>query len=444
MTAAIWCKEHVPTKTIVHRMHDIVDSSSGLNALQLYVQNFKQADLTLTGTVRKATLVNQSTKVVNPAVVPTQANRRTSTTSGINGNSAGRGSASHVKVEDGTGQSLSAKAEHEKFCVTCQVSVSPKWWPFPQDGPYQPATIPPEDTAIINGDYHSDELPLTNGHVAPNSTSEVGGGHAALAAAALTQNGNALNPPQAPTQFQCHKCHWKKIRKDPTPPPAAPPLPPRESPRPVARAPPAPIAISTPDPELVQQLPSPFTWPPASTYPSNGYNWPRQSPAPQSVMVHQLNGAHSPHTNASIPQQVNGQPQMRQSVHGLPRSPHQNGHLAQVPNGYPSSPHRGLGSSALHLQNGNYGSYVSTRPPPQHLTNGGPPPRAPEHPFAHSNAPMHPRTSFGPSQGSPPVLRDTRPPSRDLGNSHSAGPRPPDGRVNGGASASPSLHNLLS
>src|ERR1700683_2094781 len=80
MTAAIWCKEHVPTKTIVHRMHDIVDTSSGLNALQLYVQNFKQADLALTGTVRKATLVNQSTKV-NPVVVPTPANRRTSTTS---------------------------------------------------------------------------------------------------------------------------------------------------------------------------------------------------------------------------------------------------------------------------------------------------------------------------------------------------------------------------
>src|ERR1700722_11874175 len=58
MAAAIWCKEHAPTKTIVYRMHDIVDDT-GLNALQLYVQNFKQADLALTGTVRKATLVNQ-------------------------------------------------------------------------------------------------------------------------------------------------------------------------------------------------------------------------------------------------------------------------------------------------------------------------------------------------------------------------------------------------
>jgi hypothetical protein len=442
MTAAIWCKEHVPTKTIVHRMHDIVDTSSGLNALQLYVQNFKQADLALTGTVRKATLVNQSTKVVNPVVIPTPANRRTSATSGLSGNATGRGSISHVKVAEGTGESSSvSKAEHEKICVTCQVSVSPKWWPFPPDVPDQPAPDSSDETTITNGDHQSNELPPTNGHVAQNSTDEVGAGHAALAAAALTQNGNTLKPVQIPTEFQCHKCHWKKIRKEPTPPP---PAPPRESPRPAVRVPPAPINISTPDPEVVQQLPSSFNWPPPPTYPSNGYNWSRQSPAPQGVMVHQLNGAHSPHVNTGASQQMNGQPQMRQAVHSLPRSPHQNGHLAQVPNGYPPSPHRGLGSSAIHLQNGTYGSYVSTRPPPQHLTNGGPPPRAPEHPFSHSNTPMHPRASFGPSQGSPPVLRDSRPPSRDVGNSHITGPRPPDGRVNGGASASPSLRNLLS
>lgn len=444
MTAAIWCKEHVPTKTIVHRMHDIVDASSGLNALQLYVQNFKQADLALTGTVRKATLVNQSTKVVNSVVMPTPANRRASTTSGVNGNGTGRGSISHIKLEDGTSETPSfTKADREKICVTCQVGVSPKWWPFPQDVSDQPTTGSASDTTITNGDHHSNEPQLTNGNVSQNFTDEVGGGHAALAAAALTQNGNGntLKPVLEPTEFQCHKCHWKKIRKEPTPPP---PAPPRESPRPAVRVPPAPINISTPDPELAQQLPSPFAWPHPPTYPSNGYNWSRQSPAPQGVMVHQLNGAHSPHGNAVVSQQMNGQSQMRQPVHSLPRSPHQNGHLTQVTNGYPPSPHRGMSSSALHLQNGTYGSYVSTRPPPQHLTNGGPPPRAPEHPFSHSNTPMHPRASFGPSQGSPPVLRDSRPPSRDLGSSHGTIPRPPDGRVNGGASASPSLRNLLS
>ncbi|PMD31139.1 hypothetical protein L207DRAFT_640895 [Hyaloscypha variabilis F] len=439
MTAAIWCKEHVPTKTIVHRMHDIVDASSGLNALQLYVQNFKQADLTLTGTVRKATLVNQSTKVVNPVVTPTAANRRTSTTSGVNGNGIGRGSISHIKVEEAAGEPASVtRGDHEKTCVTCQVSVSPKWWPFPQDVPDEHTTDSSTGTTVTNGDQHPNEMPLTNGHVAGND--EVVGGHIALAAAALTQNGNTLQPLIEPKEFQCHKCHWKKIRKEPTPPP---PAPRRESPRPVVREPPAPINISTTDPDMVQQLPSPFAWPPPPAYTSNGYNWSRQSPAPQGVISHQLNTAHSSHISA-VSQQMNGQPHMRQPPHNLPRSPHQNGHLAQIPNGYPPSPHRGMGSSAVHLQNGAYGSYVSTRPPPQHLTNGGPPPRAPEHPFSHSSTTMHPRASFGPPQSSPPILRDSRPPSRDIGSSHSAGPRPPDGRVNGGASASPSLRNLLS
>jgi hypothetical protein len=440
MTAAIWCKEHVPTKTIVHRMHDIVDTSSGLNALQLYVQNFKQADLTLTGTVRKATLVNQSTKVINPATIPTPANRRTSTTSGANGNTTGRASISHVKVEEGSTDLLSvAKTDLEKACVTCQVGVSPKWWPFPLDVPDGSITNLSDDPAITNGDHpHTNELPLTNGHVAQTTVDDAGGNHAALAAAALTQNGSAAKLVPVPTEFQCHKCHWKKIRKDPTPPPQAPP---RESPRPPVRIPPAPINIST-DSEVAQPLPTPFTWPPPPTYPSNGYNWPRQSPVPQGVIINQLNGSHSPRVNA-VPQPMNGQAQLRQPAHGLPRSPHQNGHIPQVPNGYPPSPHRGISSSTVHMQNGTYASYASTRPPP-HLANGDPPPRAPEHPFSHSNAPMHHHTSLGPSQGSPPMLRDSRPPSRDVGNSQSAGPRPPDGRVNGGASASPSLRNLLS
>jgi hypothetical protein len=443
MTAAIWCKEHVPTKTIVHRMHDIVDTSTGLNALQLYVQNFKQADLTLTGTVRKATLVNQSTKVVNPMVIPTPANRRTSTTSSANGNTAGRASVSHIKIEEGPGELSSVtKADHEKICVTCQVSFSPKWWPFPQEAPDKPVAGSSDNTIFTNGDHpHPNELPLTNGHAAQVTPDEIGGIHAALAAAALTQNGSNSKSVLVPTDFQCHKCHWKKIRKEPTPPP---PAPPRESSQPPARIPPAPISISTPDTEMVQPLPSPFTWPPPPSYLPNGYNWSRQSPAAQGVMVNQLNGGHSPHVTAGVPQQMNGQPQVRQSVNGLPRSPHQNGHLAQLTNGYPPSPHRGIGSSTLHLQNGTYASYSSAHPTPQHLTNGSPPPRASEHPFSHSNTPVHPRTSFGPSQGSPPILRDSRPPSRDIGSSQSTGPRPADGRVNGGASASPSLRNLLS
>lgn len=61
MTAAIWCKEHT-VKTIVHDMTEIVEPDTGKNVLQLFSELFKQADLGLTGTARKANLLAAATK----------------------------------------------------------------------------------------------------------------------------------------------------------------------------------------------------------------------------------------------------------------------------------------------------------------------------------------------------------------------------------------------
>ncbi|KAK0126255.1 putative PHD type zinc finger protein with BAH domain-containing protein [Cadophora gregata] len=447
MTAGIWCKDHVPTKT-VHRMHDIADPETGLNALQLYVQNFKQADLTLTGTVRKATLVNQSTKVLNPQATPAQVpNRRSSTTTGTNGNaSTGKGSVSNVKTEDSYRDLNSvAKNSTSKICVTCDVDVSPKWWPFPPDAPTQTSEPAADVPMMIDSEQAPiRELPLTNGHAANGSPEDTGGTNVALAAAALHQNPAKLI---TPTEFQCHQCHWKKIRKEPTPPP-----PPTSTTREPSRPPldfSQPPRIATPEPEMGQPPPAPFVWPPPPpSYPPNGpsYNWPRHSPGAQTgPLVNHMNGSHSPRRNSGSMQSHNGQPQMRQPIHGVPHSPRQNGQIPQGPTGFhPPSPHRSMGSPADYMQNGTYPSYASTRPPPQHLTNGGPPPRAPEHPFSHSHAPMHPRHPFGPPHGSPPLLRESHPQSRESMNPPNSNARPNDGRVNGGASASPSLRNLLS
>ncbi|KAH9219077.1 hypothetical protein DL95DRAFT_521057 [Leptodontidium sp. 2 PMI_412] len=448
MSAVIYCKEHIPAKGVVYQMQDIVDTETGQNALQLYVQNFKQADLTLTGTVRKATLVNQSTKVLNPQAPVVQVpNRRGSTTTGANGSSAiGRGSVSHVKAEDSYGDLPSvAKGSPRKICVTCDIDVSPKWWPFPPDPPEQPSEPVGDVSMPADGDQpQSNELPSTNGHAANGSPEENSGSNVALAAAALHRN---PAKPVLPTEFQCHQCHWSKIRKEPTPPPP-PPVALREPSRPPIEFIPPP-RVPTPEPEVVQPPPAPYVWPPPPpSYPPNGssYSWPRRSPGPQAApLVNHMNGSHSPRRNSGSFQTHNGQPQMRQSVHGVPHSPRQNGHMSQAPNGYhPPSPHRSMGSPALHMQNGTFASYASTRPPPQHLTNGGPPPRAPEHPFSHSHAPMHPHPSYGPPHGSPPMLRDTHGQVRETMNPPNGNSRPNDGRVNGGASASPSLRNLLS
>ncbi|ESZ99533.1 hypothetical protein SBOR_0098 [Sclerotinia borealis F-4128] len=455
MSAAIWCKEHVPTKTIVHRMHDIVDET-GLNALQLYVQNFKQADLALTGTVRKANLVNQSTRAANSVNVGTSQNRRTSTTgASIPTPINRRASLTLVKVEEASPVNNAASVRGlEKICITCSVDVSPKWWPMVE------ATVATSSTAlsldaILDHDHTKSDGPhITDGHLLNGLTSERNGAHVALAAAALHKNTQKPAPAPVPSEFQCHQCHWKKIRKVPTPT-----LTPIPSPIPVfvvsdreISRPPAPLPTPTSAPIIANIPPPPpsesernhaahqYPWPPQPpSYPSNApyNNWPRHSPVPANVaVVHQVNGNHSPRL-PGVASQLGGPPHNRQPMQGLQPSPHQNARLSQMPNGYPPSPHRLAGPPPMHMQNGGYGSYVSTRPP-QHLTNGGPPPRALEHPFPQSSAPMHPRP-YGPPHGSPPLNRLPNGPPHQLN-----GVRPNDNRVNGGASASPSLRNLLS
>lgn len=450
MSAAVWCKEHVPTKTIVHRMHDIVDDT-GLNALQLYVRNFKQADLALTGTVRKANLVNQSTKASNSVTVGTSPNRRTSTTgASISAVPNRRASLTLIKAEESPVNKSHLVHDSEKICVTCNVDVSPKWWPIiePHVATSTPAANPaaPLDAILDHGPTKSESLALANGQLPNGVTSEKGGTQIALAAAALDQNTHKVPP--VPTELQCHQCHWKKIRKQPTPTPTPPPLPP---PIPVATEtsrPPLPIPTSAPmianmplpEPER-NHVPHQYPWPPQPpSYPANAPygSWPRHSPVPASVAVsHQVNGNHSPRMPGVAPQ-LGGPPLNRPPMQGLQPSPHQNGRLPQTHNGYPPSPHLLNGPPPLHMQNGTYGSYVPNRAPPHLLTNGGPPPRAPEHSFSQSNAPMHPRP-YIPSHVSPPLNRQPNCPPPQLN-----GVRPNDNRVNGGASASPSLRNLLS
>lgn len=469
MTAAVWCKEHVPTKTIVHRMHDVVDEESGLNALQLYVQNFKQADLGLTGTVRKATLVSQSTKVANPITsTASPQNRRTSTTvhGNGNGNNASRSSVSHVKADVGLGETSSTlELPARRTCATCSVEISPKWWPFPPAPAHDGLPLASDGVLTTERDKSQPEgSPLTNGHVVKDLEEENSSGHVALAAAAL--HSNPGSQAQDPPEFQCHQCHWKKKQR---PLPLRPTISQQDKPRlPLATPLPSPSAL--PHDEVTQQPPhlSPYSWPPGpqppTSYSANGssgapgavngtthatpYAWSRPSPTPQIVpLVGQLNGNHSPRVSAMSLQSSSGQSQIRHNNHSIPPSPHQNGHHPQLPNGYPPSPRRHSQSSpGLHVQstqNGAYTSYASTRPPPQHLTNGGPPPRAPEHPFSQGSMHMH-RGSFGHVQGNPSILHDNHAQSRDQNGVQSNGARHSDGRVNGGASASPSLRNLLS
>lgn len=132
LTSAIWCLEH-SVKTIVHDMAETVDES-GFNALQLFVQNYKQADLTVTGTARKAALLSQSTKAISQtATVSGNISRRGSL---VNGNSKNNGEESpslveesnHLKVANGV------SASQVRHCVTCNVGTSLSWHAQSSDG----------------------------------------------------------------------------------------------------------------------------------------------------------------------------------------------------------------------------------------------------------------------------------------------------------------------
>ncbi len=453
MTAAIWCKEHAPTKTIVHRMHDIVDET-GLNALQLYVQNFKQADLTLTGTVRKATLVNQSTKIANPASIVSAPNRRTSTTTVVS-NSA-RGSASNIKVEEIAGAggldiiaSPTTASEKPPLCVTCGVDISPKWWPYPAVS-YKPSAIPAAVGVPLNDSLYNstnDEVAiqlighqLTNGQSLQQHMQESPKHQVALAAAALEEKAEVADV--GTRDQQCHKCHHRGVVN---PPPSLPETTLSQEaahPQPSAQPTMSSILASPPPAHMATH----YSWPAQRAYSPPGLQneWSRPSPGPQQAIatVHQFNGSRSPH-NMNNGIHPSNQSQIRQSVVSIPLSPRLNGSLSQqANNNYQSSTHRSIGGTHQ-IPNGAFGSYASTRPPPQHLTNGGPPLHAPENPFTSSGHSIHQLPSFGTSHTSPLLPREALPVNREP-MIQSQGPRPADVRVNGGASASPSLQNLLS
>lgn len=160
MTAAIWCKEHT-IKTIVHPINEI-ESETGLTALQLYVRTYKKADLSTTGTVRKAVQLTQSTKSGSLGVGQQASARRDS------------------QVPNGMVQytpppllaPFGRTYEEERRCTKCGVEDSVYWWGF---------------------DHLRRDIPTK-----PSPTNGILG---------LSTNAS----PEGPVEFwQCHRCHMEQ------------------------------------------------------------------------------------------------------------------------------------------------------------------------------------------------------------------------------------------
>ncbi|KAI0008526.1 hypothetical protein F4779DRAFT_435935 [Xylariaceae sp. FL0662B] len=469
MSAAVWCKEHHPQKTVVHWMHDLVNPQEGqskdpanLNALQLYVQKFKQADLALTGTVRKANLANSATKT--PVVTPqSNANRRQSTTTNSNSVPTGQRASSidnHIEPNSIIPQS------GDKVCITCGMDVSPKWWPIDKS----------QEKVLVNGYYGSlgseaqkfvaqrsvqchkckkaDRKPVPHTPSPMNATAAIEPPRALPIAPPITGTltsppshvSNAVNRlvdlgsswgPRAPTT---------QASTTPTPPTiSAPPL---HAP---AANPPPPLPLTAP-----HVGPSPMAAPGGPPVPTHHYpppgapygDWHRPS-SQRSPVIHQINGGpggpgpiHHNHLRDLRPPPI-------APISHHQGAPLQHGLGQPMANGIPPSPPRRGPSS---VQNGTSpflpSYHHSTHNPLHNLTNGGPAPRVSEHSF--SQGLLSQRSSFSTPHGSPPLSRDgismSREPSlnNNSNNNNNSSSRTNDGRPASGASASPSLRNLLS
>jgi hypothetical protein len=502
MAAVIWCSEH-PPKTIVHSMNE-QSTEAGANALQLFVQNYRQADLTLTGTVRKANLAIQSTKAISqPTPATATLNRRASIVTPI-----APGSSIAIKednVSETTIEDLEMTSLHRPSCVECGVDTSPIWYPVVSDSVDGPPAIDgrfktPEaaishsqETIDDRMSIHDEErpsvtelnqtngIPKTNG-VSPSKDLHDGpltNGYLKIVTQSLSTNDTAL----------CHKCYWRKKSGETLdesfsdsavakallePMPARKPSESRHAtPTPVlqhARVPsggdlelnaylpgarlanwPVSPAHAPSQVPIQQQIPLAPTWPTAR-------NASAQPPSPRHV-----NGGYHPDPRASYAySNIHPAPPIRES--SFPSPGQFPPHPLSVSLGARRDEHQ-----ALPFQNSF--SYSHSPPPHSHHSPSGPHPVLSRPPYnGHAgarspdvgHAPILPRGSHSYPMGSPVTpndphrhahtssIRSFESSSREGSRGPSTEPnrgsvQPPNGnRSSNGASAKPSVSNLLS
>ncbi|KAK2747527.1 putative PHD type zinc finger protein with BAH domain-containing protein [Myotisia sp. PD_48] len=206
VTPAIWCASH-NIQTKVHGVGEPT-AANGINALQLYARTFKQADLTLTGTARKAAFVQQSTQT------SASASHRRAATNGvqpipISKEITAQASAKTNPEQDPSVQSK-LSAENAKMCYRCQSAVSPKWWPV-KTAPHVEAQA--ADHHMRNGigpaSTHNDVDMIMNGDLPADNRN---GSRPGIGNAARTPK------PTNATVYECHKCHFKKTKVIPAEP----------------------------------------------------------------------------------------------------------------------------------------------------------------------------------------------------------------------------------
>ncbi|KAJ5545692.1 hypothetical protein N7494_003277 [Penicillium frequentans] len=468
-TPVFYCPNH----TVPPTLHDLgeLTGQDGLNALQLFAQTYKQADLTLTGTSRKAAYVQQSVAAPQPYAINT-AYRRASTSNGqlptpkdVQKPQPMPSDPAPDEMDIDTEERPAPRpisgvtaATTTRKCVRCASDFSPRWWPTARNH----------------------RGPLSNG---------------ASASFPMFANGSPfahVNGDSEPT-YECHKCHLKNPpAADPVPEPRPSPYPPVQAPAPVAAPPPAP-APSQPQ----AQPPRPMI--PSMGAPHQFVQHGHPPPPPSGVLGRPIPPAHSHSHGAhpgyppryeqrpppNDPSLRNGMSPRAYPAAPQPPPPHHMGNYppahpsnhhppAPSPSHYPpgppgpptqaytahQSPYGPMPARSPHLSQPPPRSYAASASPPivqatinrspqtsLSALNGGPPPRmysvdrgmgAPSHSPPVAQARLDPR---GPT---PPIRPENTPPSH-MGPTSASRHSGVNGTSAGsGASASPSLKNLLS
>ena len=486
VTAVIYCREHT-VKSIIHPMNEPIENS-GLNALQLFVRNYKLVTAVsglAVNSKNSALVAANGSGTATTSASNARSSRISPTPATITSEEVDQDGDRIVHLSDVTVAEISSKT-----CAKCGIGTSPKWHPMASAVDKKPASphlernpdhssaLSNNDTTTVNGNlrtddhlYHnvSDErglpcqLDMPSGPVPDRKSDTVCESITAsvdqvLPASSLEDVMPEPNELASPLAFQCHKCFLKKIRQ-PTP---------LTSPTPQ----PDPIdleAETLPEPE--HAMPVSEAWAPVVTVPdpSPYLGWPSQSVQPTNGLVHMQNGvSHSPPPDFSRANQTlyaPHSPQYQAPIYGHahqhlgPPVQHQiNG--AHLP--YPT--HRqSVGHSVTlpYPQQGGHSQHVSqlpngTRPPPprprqrshsplmHHDFTQGPhgPPRAAENPFATPNQlQSSPRIQYDEFYDPHAIFNRPHTPLDGMGRN--GGWLVNDGQLNNGASASPSLRNLL-
>ena len=506
--AVIYCKEHTP-KDVVHPMNELV-ANTRYNALQLYVRTYKQADTSMSGTVRKANLINSSTRGIQQSAPSASAPGALVSNGASGANSASGASTRSSRVspaavtvkseevdEDGdrvVHLSAAAIAEpSDKECTSCGTTTSPKWHKTKAKSTRRALSHGPDEAIVspkvpsqspfvqpngyVNGDAgylrerSSDQAlgsqaePAMEGHIHGNGS--LGNDTSAKNAALITANGAlSASSADAPVVYQCHKCHLKQLLEPPSH--STTPSPPQG-----LRAELETVHVSdSPNSSSARPPPAAPAMPAQSPY--NG--WPNQPPPQHNGPMRMPNGlSHSPppsivappiqHHYAAPPPPPPPPPPPQYHVNGYVHPPQAHGFQQHQPVGgastsyqlqrntpglhgpatYPS-PHQQQYGNAQHAQYVSQPSSVSQSPQMHHqasyVQHG--PPRAPDNPFSGSyQTQASPRQPYAGLHGSPQGLRE-RPETPTEGIGRGAGWPGNEGQMVNGASASPSLRNLLS